>query len=239
MPITIKRLAEGVARRIQHRVDKQFTPRDEQGDVSWVTELNEVDLSHGTWLLLARNRHQLESLRDLCHVKNVVYQYKVVWSNTDETVRAVLVYEQLRHGSPCTISDFKLLTRYVPGATIAEEGDIITWEHVKWPWSFTSGERPSWLEALRLQPSSKEYIRGLRRRGESLINPGRVIISTVHSAKGGEADNVLLLTDISQRVAETAVKNPDDENRVLYVALSRARHSLYLVKPTTRNFWSI
>ena len=46
--------------------------------------------------------------------------------------------------------------------------------------------------------------------------------------KGGEDDNVLLLTDSSW----PAVNNPeqDDEHRVFYTAVTRARHNLHVVE---------
>lgn len=235
MPIRVKRLADAVANRIRQRVKKQFTPRDEQGYVTWITELTEVDLSSGTWLLLARNRHQLEDLEQLARTKNVVYQYKGYWSNMAKPVRAVLDYELLRSGGTISMDAFRRLQHFVPHSSLHDTAEKVEWSRVNWP--FTG--KPDWMQSLKLQSTDHEYIRGLRRRGESLIQPGRVIISTVHSAKGGEADNVLLLTDVSRRVVEVAIGNPDDENRVLYVAISRARHALYLVRPMTRNFWTV
>ncbi len=48
---------------------------------------------------------------------------------------------------------------------------------------------------------------------------------TIHACKGTEADNVLLLTDITQRIREKGLD--DSERRVLYVGMTRARHNLY------------
>ncbi len=56
-------------------------------------------------------------------------------------------------------------------------------------------------------------------------------IETIHGAKGLEAQNVLLLTDLNARVQRGMERDPDAENRVLYVAVTRAREALYLVMP--------
>ena len=56
-------------------------------------------------------------------------------------------------------------------------------------------------------------------------------LSTIHGAKGGEADNVLLLTDLSPKFAQDYAKNADDINRLLYVGVTRTRQSLHIVLP--------
>ena len=42
-----------------------------------------------------------------------------------------------------------------------------------------------------------EYIKSMRRNGEKLNQEPRIKLSTIHSVKGGEEDNVVLLTDLS------------------------------------------
>ena len=67
----------------------------------------------------------------------------------------------------------------------------------------------------------------LRRKGVSLSTPGNTLISTIHGSKGGEADNVLLLTDYSKKVGEVIDSvDSDPEYRVWYVGATRAKHTL-------------
>jgi DNA helicase-2/ATP-dependent DNA helicase PcrA len=56
-------------------------------------------------------------------------------------------------------------------------------------------------------------------------------LSTIHGAKGGEADHVMLLTDLSPKFAKEYAYNADDVNRLLYVGLTRAKESLHIIKP--------
>lgn len=65
----------------------------------------------------------------------------------------------------------------------------------------------------------------------------RISVSTIHRAKGGEADNVLLLSDTTRRTFEEI--DTDDEHRVFYVAVTRARENLYIVQPQTRYYYEI
>ena len=50
-------------------------------------------------------------------------------------------------------------------------------------------------------------------------------------AKGGECDNVMLLTDLSRSNQDEMEKNPDDTNRVFYVGATRAKQALHIVQP--------
>ena len=56
-----------------------------------------------------------------------------------------------------------------------------------------------------------------------------ILISTVHSVKGGEANNVAFLMDNTRRVRLNIYNNIDEELRVLYVAITRTRTNLYLI----------
>lgn len=64
-----------------------------------------------------------------------------------------------------------------------------------------------------------------------------ILISTIHKIKGGEADIVFLSTEATRRVYINLIENQDEELRVLYVALTRAREGIYCIKPSTR--WNI
>ena len=83
------------------------------------------------------------------------------------------------------------------------------------------------------------YIRRLLDLGEDLQKEPRIKTSTIHQAKGGECDNVVVLTDIGKIVYKSYTKNPDDEHRVFYVAVTRAKENLYIVDPQTTNFYSM
>jgi len=97
--------------------------------------------------------------------------------------------------------------------------------------------------------SVKAYFSG-RYRG---MDPNRVRVGTIHSAKGREADHVFVATDLTEKVVEqmaASVPDPrdvagvteftknadpvptltDNERRVFYVGMSRARERLVLLE---------
>jgi len=97
-----------------------------------------------------------------------------------------------------------------------------------------------WYDVFEgISVKERSYIRAMLRRGEKITQEPRIRISTIHAAKGGEATNVILLTDISSRVFKSYQQNPDDESRVFYVGLTRAKENLFLIEPQTQKYYPL
>ena len=91
-----------------------------------------------------------------------------------------------------------------------------------------------WHEALdKVSDKEKQYLIACLRRGEKFTVEPRIKLSTIHGAKGSECDNVVVLTDIGQKSWLQMQKEPDDEIRVFYVALTRVKENLHIVQPLT------
>ncbi|RZL84821.1 MAG: ATP-dependent helicase, partial [Variovorax sp.] len=92
------------------------------------------------------------------------------------------------------------------------------------------GSRESFLTELTLDPPSATSDRA----GPPLLDEDYLILSTIHSAKGQEWRSVHVLNvvdgclpaDVAQGAAEL-----EEERRLLYVAMTRARDHLHLVVP--------
>jgi len=68
--------------------------------------------------------------------------------------------------------------------------------------------------------------------GEELNKIPRVKLSTIHSAKGGEAENVLLILDNTKKIRDSIEKSQDkqdEEHRVWYVGVTRTKQNLYIM----------
>ena len=59
----------------------------------------------------------------------------------------------------------------------------------------------------------------------------RILLSTIHGAKGGEADKVLVLPDLTKAALDQSDKSPDELHRLFYVATKRAKKELHIVSP--------
>ena len=89
-----------------------------------------------------------------------------------------------------------------------------------------------WHEAMdRIPDGERASITALLRRGEKFNGTPRIHLSTIHGSKGGEADNVVLFTDVSPAASKAAEDDPDELHRVFYVGVTRTRQNLYLIEP--------
>ena len=92
-----------------------------------------------------------------------------------------------------------------------------------------------WYKAFAgLDPETENYIRNMLANDEKITQTPRITLSTIHGAKGGEADNVLLLPDITKSALDHNDIDPDELHRLFYVAVTRAKKSLHILEP--RNY---
>jgi DNA helicase-2/ATP-dependent DNA helicase PcrA len=94
---------------------------------------------------------------------------------------------------------------------------------------YTSRER--FLTELTLDPPDASGAEA----GRPLLDEDYLILSTIHSAKGQEWDAVFILSLVDGCIpSDMATGKPeqiDEERRLLYVAMTRAREHLHLVQP--------
>ena len=72
----------------------------------------------------------------------------------------------------------------------------------------------------------------MMRNEEKLSQAPRIKLSTIHAAKGGEATNVLIILDNTKKIREATENNldkQDEEHRVWYVGVTRAKQNLYIM----------
>ena len=92
-----------------------------------------------------------------------------------------------------------------------------------------------WYESFDgLDTITENYIRNMRANGEQINKNPRIIMSTIHGAKGGEADNVLLMQDLTNAALETMSHDPDELHRLFYTGATRAKRELHVLDP--KNF---
>ena len=98
-------------------------------------------------------------------------------------------------------------------------------------------EKP-WYEVLKVAEQERIYISSVRRMGEKILtDKPRIKISTIHKAKGGEADNVAVLLDSSKLCVES--EDQDSEVRTFYVGITRAKKTLHLIESTSQYGFAI
>jgi len=215
LPAPIHRLALSVASRIKRRHPKAWLPADHPGLVGQNALLPALDMSGPeTWLLLARNGYGLPALLREVRSRGLLFRVNGVPAVPEATLEAYRTLAAARAGKPPGPGDKRRLQRLLARGRALHDEDAALFPAV----------RP---EVLR-------FLARVAARGH-LSEPPRIDVSTIHQAKGAEADNVALAPDISDACAR-ALRSPeygDGENRVLYVAVTRARRRLFLLRAET------
>ena len=92
-----------------------------------------------------------------------------------------------------------------------------------------------WAEAvtLKYRRLAGRWVESAKEYGPDLATTPQVQLSTIHAAKGAEAETVILSTESSRKVHLNTGRLPhihDEECRVAYVAVTRARERLVIVE---------
>ncbi len=87
--------------------------------------------------------------------------------------------------------------------------------------------KEQFLNAMNIEPEKKSIIKKYINSG--IKEDDIIYIDTFHASKGKEADHVAIVLDITNKVFENLYNNYEDEMRLLYVAITRARKSVNLV----------
>ena len=148
-------------------------------------------------------------------------------------------WERLRKGQKISGADVKNVYKYLGSQAVARghksfkagESDVMySIEDLQANFGLLTTQ--IWHEALdKISDNKREYIIAMLRRGTKLSSVPHIRISTIHGAKGGEADNVALLMDLSTRFAKEYAENSDNIHRLFYVGVTRAKKTLHLVLP--------
>ena len=86
---------------------------------------------------------------------------------------------------------------------------------------FTEGRK--WVYASYIE----KY--GLKKLEEMCKWNPQILVSTIHHVKGGEAKNCAIMLDTTKRTKWNVFENIDEELRILYVGVTRAKENLFLI----------
>ena len=243
IPASHHAISQKVINRIPSRRQKEFKPRDEEGTVQWYRHSEEVNLSEGSWMLLSRTRRGANQIEQEVRQRGMLYTYNASRSIEAEVIEAVKNWNDLREGKYLFAPDVRLVYKYMALNREVAHGHK-TLPHVEDSTRLSIRElttdhgllhtRP-WEESMEKIPEEdRRYLRSCIKNGDDMKAKPRITISTIHGSKGGEADNVLLLTDCVKHNYSLWKRKPyeeDDEARVFYVGLTRAKKSLHLIHP--------
>jgi len=226
VPIRVQKVADSIISQIDTRINKIWNPRNEEGECKEVYDLDEVDLTQGKWLVLARTNYRLIKMKPYLMERGIYFEYKERKSFSAKLWKAIRDFSKWTSGAQLTASEIKDIFDYTKHEFDGEDHKSYSCE------SFNIDTSDTWYELFDADPEQVLYIRQMLSNKEKLSEEARVKLSTIHSAKGGEADNVLLILDNTDKIRESIEKSPekaDEEHRVWYVGVTRTKQNLYIM----------
>lgn len=239
IPFEVHELAERITSRIHKRYPKKYTPRAERGSVSRVSTMNQLDMAHGSWLIMAQANYMLSPITQDLRSMGYLYERNGHRSISDKLTEAVNGWERMRKGQAVTLHTAQAIYSLMSGNGVrisrgkkiikAPDDELFTLESLQEHYGLLATKDMIWSEAMdKIGDMDRAYITALLRRGEKFNATPRIKLSTIHGTKGGEADNVALLTDLSNSAMEGM---SDDLHRVFYVGVTRAKQNLFIFEP--------
>lgn len=252
-PVAVQGIAQDVVGRIRRRRPKEWLPRPAEGIVERAVSFRDADTSGDDVLVLVRNSFAAESILKQLVNDHVVHEWRGRSSVRESTMRAILVWERLRRGEAADVEEVRAVyaamtagVGYARGHKLlpgVPDGTELTMRELREAHGLL--QEDIWHRALdRVPGEERDFLLGALQKGEKLRARPRVRVSTIHGSKGGEADHVVIVTDMARRTHQEMNSGPqgrEDEARVWYVAATRARERLTIVRPqlTTRYSYRI
>jgi len=195
------------------RKKKFYRPRSYDGESRYIADLNQVDLTKGKWLILTRTKSNLLDIMKDLRRKNFYYQSNKGKSFKVGMYEAAAAYTKWTNDEVLNEKEINSIKEYIPNAD---------WD-AKIPWydKFIADQK----EIL--------YLRNLIASKENLKEKARIWLSTIHAIKGGEEDNVILSLHQGRTVQQgikLSIDKQDEEHRVWYVGITRARNNIYKLR---------
>ena len=230
VPGRVQQIANKILDRIpdERRIKKIWKPRKDEGFVDYITSIEDAPLYTGDWLILSRINDRLDKLKPILRDMGIYFQLKDRKSYRASLFKSITNYTRWADKKhKLSLAEIKDIFECVPYNDFkGKEERLYDLEE----FGFSHTER--WFDVFTIDPEECLYIREMLRHEEDLFIDARVKLSTIHSAKGGEATNVLLILDNTKTIREAMEKSfekEDEENRVWYVGVTRTKQNLYIM----------
>ena len=244
-PRLIQKVSNRIIENVKHRRTKAWKSREgADGEVNNESTFRNVEVG-GTesTLVLARNAYILrEQVEPYLKTAGIVYEIAGKSSLNLDALRAAESWEALRSGKEIFLNDAKSMYEFLATRSGVKHGykklekfgqDMsitVNNDQLRLQGGLIMNENTPWFDALeRIPQTDVAYMRSARERGQKLRDRPAVRLSTIHSAKGGEADHVVLMKEMAGRSYREMLTNLEDEARVWYVGVTRTREHLTVV----------
>ena len=257
IPKSVHTLATKLAQSISQRIPKEYKPRDEAGTrkVLNIRPLNK-GLQEGNWLILCRTHEIVKQVSESLEAYGWLYKRYGSSVISFKYIEAIRGWTKLQKGESISGVDCDTIYHHMDSTRIKRNYGVFKGQHegmynldtlikeyglredIKLSSTKTASVKDiTWYDMLNGKGLRKRipYLRSIMRSGNKLDAIPRIEVSTIHASKGGERDNVMLITDLSfgpYKSSTETQQGKDDEARVFYVGATRAKKELHIVHRT-------
>lgn len=244
LPKSVHTLADRIVRRIDVRQPKLWRPTDREGSVNFHMDRHTVPLDQGSWTVMARTNFQVSELANSLREDGYFFQRGSQRSVSMELCSALDAWGRLGRGESVSKDQARALLKRLPktGAKRAlSSGALASLEtgdpEGRYDLALLRADygllvEGGGIEVFGLSLDEEVYIRSLLRRGTDLLAEPQIKLSTIHAMKGGEDENVMLLTDSTRNCMTSP--DQDNEHRVIYVGITRAKENLHVIESSRK-----
>ncbi len=210
--------AKRISSMIEHRIDKDFEPSASGGEVLYYNTIKDFEFDDNeTYYCLSRNNYYLRRYTTELKKQLKMFSVKGKLSVDPDILFAINNYQSYKNNELSdkeAVKIKKLIRKDIVNIT-----------------------RLDWYEVFNLSVDDTFYYRQLIKHKIEITEP-KILVSTIHGVKGGEADNVILLLDVTKVIYQQLYKMSDSELRVLYVACTRAKNKLHIIHAETKHSYT-
>jgi len=256
IPKSVHSIATNLAQSISRRIPKQYAPRDEEGErkVLNIRPLNK-GIAEGEWLILCRTHEIVQQVSESLETYGWLYKRYGQSVINLKYIEAIKAWTTLQNGKSVSGLLCDIVYQFMDSSRIkrnygtfkGDHAEIYKLEDLINDYGLRSKindmdvREMKWYDILNAKGLRKRinYLRKIMREGNKLDDTPRIEVSTIHASKGGERDNVMLLTDLSYGPYKSSTETQqgrDDEARVFYVGMTRAKKKLVIVRRTDAQF---
>ena len=249
IPEQVHKKAERIVKRIQKRQPKSYLPRDHEGELIYLHAVEFLPLKEGQWLILASCDYMLNGNAEGYNTRRTLIERGYPFSHNGfryvrfSMIEAVDNWKKLNKKKKINIEVLESIYNYLsknevkrgflgkPGKEENKERKLTKKQIVDEFGLKKEFLGKTWQEVFvrKISEERRAFIEKAENNDEDLKSEPRIALSTIHKAKGGEADNVAVLLDLSPAQKMNAMLSADSLHRQFYVAVTRARENLYLI----------
>ena len=226
IPYSVYKLSVAITNFIGEKTEQKAEPRMENGE-GMVMQLNGLerilnfldesciknDPDKTAWYILARNNCFLEEPKKVLEEALIPYWTADGFFMGGEIMKRLKDYENFKmegYRDPKKKEDFQRKFGIEDFTQPFTETNL-----------FTEGRK--WVYASYIE----KY--GLKKLEEMCKWNPQVLVSTIHHVKGGECQNCAIMLDTTRKTKGNVFENIDEELRILYVGVTRAKENLFLI----------